>query len=298
MNTSERQNRATLEDTFDELRKSERRLRVFIDMVPALAWCVLPDGSPEFLNQQCHTYTGLSSEELQGSGWEAVVHPDDREQLRNRWRDLLQSGEAGEMEARLRRFDGEYRWFLIRAVPVHDEQGNVVRWYGIGSDIDDRKRAEDRVRQDETELRRITDAIPQSITVLAPYGTALYANRVALDETGLTPEEVRAHGFFSRAFHPDDVDRVQAERRAGSRSNWKCARCRKAGSIAGVSSSTIRSATNRAGSYAGMRRELTSKIRRKPKRGSGTRIWFYARKSIAPRCSRKLSVLPNRCARC
>src|SRR5260370_19895722 len=196
MNTSERQNRATLEDTFDELRNSECRLRTFIDMVPALAWCVLPDGSREFLNQQCHTYTGLSSEALQGSRWEAVVHPNDLGQLRNRSRDLLQSGEAGEMEARLRRFDGEYRWFLIRAVPIHDQQGTVVRWYGIGSDIDDRKRAEDRVRQDETELRRITVAIPQSIAVLAPDGTALYANRAALDETGLTPEEVRAHGFF------------------------------------------------------------------------------------------------------
>ena len=85
---------------------------------------------------------------------------------------------------RLRRFDGEYRWFQIAAAPVHDEQGNLVRWYGINIDIDDRKRAEQKLAQDEADLRTITDAIRQSIVVLAPDGTTLYANRVALDHTG------------------------------------------------------------------------------------------------------------------
>ena len=215
MDTSERQNQATPADAFDELKKSECRLRAFIDMVPALAWCVLADGSPEFLNRQCYTYTGLSVKEAQGSGWDAAVHPDDLEQFGNRWRELLQLGEAGEIETRLRRYDGEYRWFLIRAVPVHDEQGNVVRWYGINSDIDDRKRAEDRIRQDETDLRKITDAIPQSIAVLTPDGTALYVNRVAFEQAGFTIEDVGTDNFFLRVVHPDDVDRVRAERRAG-----------------------------------------------------------------------------------
>lgn len=208
-------NRAMPADAIDELKKAEDQLRAFIDMVPALAWCFLPDGSPEFLNQQCYNYTGLSAKEEQGSGWDAVVHPDDQEQLGNRWRDLLQSGEAGEIEARLRRFDGEYRWFLIRAVPAHDEQGNVVRWYGINIDIDDRKRAEDRVRQDETDLRKITDGIPQSIVVLAPDGTALYANRTAFEQAGITIQDVTTHDLFSRVVHPDDVDRMRAERRTG-----------------------------------------------------------------------------------
>jgi formate hydrogenlyase transcriptional activator len=185
----------------------------FIDMVPALAWCVLPDGSPESLNQQ-YLHWSLRGG-VAGIGMGSSCSPRRPGAAQKPVPGFLQSGEAGEIEARLRRFDGEYRWFLIRAVPVHDEDGNVLRWYGINSDIDDRKCAEDRVRQDETDLRKITDAIPQSIAVLAPDGTALYANRVALDETGLTLEEVRAHGFFSGAFHPDDVDRVRAERRAG-----------------------------------------------------------------------------------
>jgi formate hydrogenlyase transcriptional activator len=116
---------------------------------------------------------------------------------------------------RLRRFDGEYRWFQIAAVPVYDEQRNLVRWCGINTDIDDRKRAEQKLRQDEGDLRTITDAIRQSIVVLAPDGTTLYANRVALDRTGLTIAEVNDKGFLTRAFHPDDIDRVREERRVG-----------------------------------------------------------------------------------
>ena len=126
MDTSERQNQATPADAFDELKKSEGRLREFIDMVPALAWCVLADGSPEFLNRQCYTYTGLSVRVAQGSGWDAAVHPDDLEQFGNRWRELLRLGEADEIETRLRRYDGEYRWFLIRAVPVHETSDTLV----------------------------------------------------------------------------------------------------------------------------------------------------------------------------
>ncbi len=86
MNASERENRVTLEDAFDELKRSEVRFRTFIDMVPALAWCVLPDGSVEFVNQQFLAYTGLSQEEVYGSGWESAVHLDDLEQLGNWWR--------------------------------------------------------------------------------------------------------------------------------------------------------------------------------------------------------------------
>jgi formate hydrogenlyase transcriptional activator len=215
MNANERQNPATPEDAFDELKKSELRLRTFIDMIPALAWCVLPDGSVEFLNQQFHAYTGLSPEEVHGSRWEAAVHLDDLEQLRNWWGNRLQSGEPGEIETRLRRFDGEYRWFLLRATPAYDEQGNVVRWYGINADIDDRKHSEARLRQNEQEFHTITDAISQYIVVLAPNGNVLYVNRVALEQIGLTIEDVSGEGSFSRPFHPDDVDRVQAERREG-----------------------------------------------------------------------------------
>ncbi len=121
----------------------------------------------------------------------------------------------GKFEARLRHFDGEYRWFETVASPVQDEQGNLIRWYGVDTDIDDRKRALETLRQGQEDLRTITDAIRQSIVVLAPDGATVYANRVALDFTGLAAGGLIEEGFFARAFHPEDLARVREERNRG-----------------------------------------------------------------------------------
>ncbi len=129
------------------------------------------------------------------------------------WLALLASGEPGEEEARLRRGDGAYRWFLFRAVPVRDEGGTIVRWYGTSTDIEDLKRAEERHQEDQGQMRRIIDAIPQYIVVLGPDGETLYANQAVLDYTGLTLEESQGEAFRVRVFHPDDVERVRDERR-------------------------------------------------------------------------------------
>ena len=189
-------------------------LRSFIDRIPALAWSALPDGSLDFFNQRFRDYTGLSSDQMYGSEWKSAVHRDDIQQLETWWQGLRQS-QAGTTEVRLRRFDGEYRWFQITASPVYDEHANLVRWCGINTDINDIKYSEQKLRQEEADLRTITDAIRQSIVVLAPDGTTLYANRVALDHTGVTPGEVNNEGFLVRAFHPEDIDRVRDERRVG-----------------------------------------------------------------------------------
>jgi PAS domain S-box-containing protein len=140
--TEQRQARAALEKALAEIKKSEDRLRVIIDTIPALAWSALPDGSAEFLNQRWLDYTGLSAEALE-RGWREAIHPDDFTKLVDKWRAILASGDPGEHEARMRRFDGEYRWFLFRAVPLRDELGNIVRWYGTSTDIEDRKQAEE-----------------------------------------------------------------------------------------------------------------------------------------------------------
>jgi len=190
-------------------------LRAFVDGVPALAWSALADGSLNFCNQRFRDYTGLAPDQLYGAEWKSTVHRDDIQQLESWWRRLEETQAACATETRLRRFDGEYRWFLIAATPVRDEQGNLAGWYGINCDIDDRRCAEQKLRQDERELRTITDAIRQSIVVLAPDGATIYANRAALDLTGVTIGEVNEKGFFPRAFHPDDVDRVSEERRVG-----------------------------------------------------------------------------------
>ena len=350
-----------------------------IDAIPALAWCAQPGGAKEFLNRQWRGYTGLSVEEGLGWGWKTAIHADDLGRLTGNWETLLAKGEPGEAEARLRRSDGVYRWFLFRVEPLRDETGRVVKWYGTATDIEDRKRAEslcaaekrtlemiadgaglkdtldevcrsievqapttittillmdpngkqlwhaagprvprgwlpaisprpigprdcccgaaaffrrrvivanvatdpvwsdanrelalengilaawsqpiltkdgevlgtfalyaseprtptdaeleliegagqialiaierqrsqEALRRSEAELRRITDVIPQAINVLTADGRTLYANRVALEYTGLGLEDVASADFRQRVFHPDDLERVGAER--------------------------------------------------------------------------------------
>ena len=367
------------------MQASEDFLRTMIDKIPILAWSCRPDGTAELLNQRWLDYTGLSSEEGRGWGWQAAIHPDDLGKLMATWLGLLASGEPGQEEARLRRFDGEYRWFLFRAVPVRDDQGRIVRWHGTNTDIEDQKRAEaalhwseallagqkrvlemiakgdalprildalcrvveeqssdvlssfllldangihlrhgaaprlpnsyieaidgvaigptggscitaayrsapvvvsdiavdplwadyrhlplahglracwsapiissegkvlgtfamyyreprspspqdlyvleqiaslaaisikhqraeEKLRQDEMELRRIVDAVPQAINVMDPNGKVLYANKGVLDYTGLSIEDVKAEDFRARIFHPDDFQNIKVER--------------------------------------------------------------------------------------
>src|SRR5467141_953287 len=183
------------------MKSSEDRFRAMVDTIPALVWCTLPDGSNEFHNQRWHDYTGLSEGAEQGWGWKVAYHPEDLERLLNEFQSIVASGAPGEMEARLRPFDGEYRWFLIRAVPLRDETGKIVYWYGSSTDIEDRKRAEEKLRQDERELRRITDAIAEPIGVLAPDGSTLYANQMMLNYVGLSLEDIKADGRPAEILH-------------------------------------------------------------------------------------------------
>ena len=201
-----------LRKALGELQTSEARLRQVIDTIPTLAWCNLPDGPNEFLNKKWHEYTGLSPEESHGWGWRAAFHPEDLPPLMEKWRELLTSGEPGEIDARLRRHDGVFRWFLIRVEPLRDETGKIIRWYGTSTDIEALKQTEEKLRDDERELRRITDAIPQAIVVLDPCGAPLYANRATLDYTGLSADDVVSPGFREQIFHPEDLERLREER--------------------------------------------------------------------------------------
>jgi formate hydrogenlyase transcriptional activator len=216
--------RTALERALADIKGSEDRLRTILDTMPTQAWCLRPDGTLNYLNQRWHDYTGISREAAYRMTTDdtveatdvvrAIMHPDDAPAARTKWREeILPYGEAGEFEARLRRHDGEYRWFMIRVEPLLDEQGNVAQWYGTNTDIEDLKRAEAKLRDDEQELRRIVDAIPQTIVVLNPEGAAVHANRTMLEYTGLTSDEILGPGFYSRVYHPEDVTRLQEERR-------------------------------------------------------------------------------------
>src|SRR5262249_46331584 len=131
----------------EALQSNEHNLSLIINTMPTLAWSAAPDGSVDFLNQRWLDYTGLRPEQALGWGWTSAIHPDDLNRLAEDLRSIMHTGEAGEIEARFRRFDGEYRWFLFRASAVRDESGTIVKWYGTNTDINDRKRAEARVEQ-------------------------------------------------------------------------------------------------------------------------------------------------------
>ena len=206
--------REDLEKAYKEAKHSAAQLRKIIDTIPTLAWCNLSDGSNEFVNQRWSDYTGLSQEEVKRVGCKVAIHPEDLPKWQDNWRTLVASGEGGEIEARLRRHDGAYRLFLIRVERLQDESGEIVRWYGTNTDIDDLKQMEEKLRQEERELRRITDAIPQTIVVQGPDGSPIYANQALLDFTGLTMGDVITSDFRARIFHPEDLETLRDERRA------------------------------------------------------------------------------------
>src|SRR5580692_4714364 len=196
-----------LEEALVEIKNSENKLRTIIDTIPALAWSARPDGSAEFLNRRWLDYAGLSEKEAVDWGWTVALHPEDRAKLTDYWRNLLVSGEAGEIEARLRRFDGEFRWFLFRASPLRNSSGKVVKWYGTNTDLEDRKRAEEAVRANEQSLRLIVDSIPGMVCTLNAAGEVELLNRQVLEYFGKTPEELK-NWATSDAVHPDDLPRV------------------------------------------------------------------------------------------
>jgi PAS domain S-box-containing protein len=145
-------------------------------------------------------------------GWRAAIHPDDVGRFVEEWRKALAAGKPFENEARVRRADGEYRWFQIRKVPMRDEQGNIAQWYGTGHDIEDYKEAQARLRRTETELQQVIDAIPAHVIVLEPNGHLVFANQQDLEYMGLTLREVRSEEALGRIFHPEDVERVRNAR--------------------------------------------------------------------------------------
>ena len=211
--TETERSRTLLKKAFDELQKSKAQLETILNTIPTVAWRGEPDGSINYFNRRWHEYTGLSPEESHGWGWTAIIHPEDKQRAMDKWLvQVLPSRKAAEIVARLRRFDGEYRWFMVRVEPFFDESGNVIHWYGAETDIEDLKRAQLKLQQDEQELRRMTDAIPQAIVVQRPDGTPIYANKVTLEYTGLTLEHVLAGGFRERIFHPDDPERTRDQR--------------------------------------------------------------------------------------
>jgi formate hydrogenlyase transcriptional activator len=207
--TEQRNAREALEKAFEEIKQSEVRLRTIIDTIPVMAWCALPDGFAEFHNKRWLDYTGLSDEQGRGWGWRTAFHPEDSQAAVDDWRALIASKKPGEGERLIRRFDGEYRRNMYRAVPLMDEQGNVVRWYGTITDIEDRKRAEDSLRSNEENFRQIVNSIPGFVSTLTASGEIEFVNHQTLEYFGKTLDELK-NWSMSDAVCPEDLPDVIA----------------------------------------------------------------------------------------
>jgi PAS domain S-box-containing protein len=149
----------------DDLKSSEARLRSTIDSIPGFVWSTTSEGEVDFLDQRWHDFTGASQEGSLGAQWQAAIHPSDADELLAYWSNLLKTGQPGEFEARLRRFDGTYRFFLIRVVPLRDDNGRIVKWYGLNTDIEDRKRAESLLAGEKLLLEMVASDAPLTTTL-------------------------------------------------------------------------------------------------------------------------------------
>jgi PAS domain S-box-containing protein len=194
-----------------QVRQAERELQVTFDTIPVLAGSYQHDGSPDFVNRAWRDYTGLSVKELKDRRWETVIHPDDVARVESERRAHLATGMPFQTEQRLRSADGEYRWHFFSRVPLRDEDGNVVKWYGTGYDIEDRKRAEDALRRSKAQLTHA-----QSLSKTGSVGF-----KVATGEIVWSDEAARIYGYESdtkpsvelvlQRVHPDDIAIVQRE---------------------------------------------------------------------------------------
>ena len=183
----------------EKLRQSEKELRTIADTIRQFIVVLAPDGTTLYVNQVALDLTGYTKDQLDEQGfWARVVHPDDVNRLRDERRDRLLRGVPFDLEFRALFKSGQYRWQLMRQ-PAKNESCQIIRWYCTATDIDDRKRAEEKLRQSEKELRTIADTIRQFIVVLAPDGTTLYANKVALENAGLTVRDLTDENLFTHA---------------------------------------------------------------------------------------------------
>ena len=169
-----------------------------IDTTPAMLHSARPDGDVDFFNKRWLEYVGLSLEDIWGWQWTKVIYPEDVEDVVGKWRSSLATGRPFEAEARLRRADGEYRLTLLRKVPLRDEAGSIVKWYGSAIDIEDRKRVEAELRESEARFRLVADSAPVMIWMSGTDKLCTYFNKPWLDFTGRSIDHELGNGWAER----------------------------------------------------------------------------------------------------
>jgi PAS domain S-box-containing protein len=189
------------------LKSQEKRLRDVVDTIPAIVWSALPDGSNTYVNKRFEEYSGLSAEQTAGSGWQAAVHPDDVARHSAKWVEAVTTGKPHQGEVRFRCSDGQYRWHLDRGVPLRDEDGNIVKWYGVVTDIEDRKRAEEALQQNQFYLSEGQRLAHMGSWAFNPSGFFEYWSEELFKIYGLDPQKgAPALEQYLAIVHPQDRD--------------------------------------------------------------------------------------------
>jgi PAS domain S-box-containing protein len=191
----------------EKIRLSERELRTLVEAIPAYVGTALPDGTVDFLSQSWLDYSGQTREEAMGWGWAGAIHPDDVDRQMANWRTALAAREPLEQEGRFRNVDGIYRWFLNRNIPLRDEDGSVIKWYGILFDINALKETESALQTREHQLIGIIETIPSMLWSLWPSGEPNHLSQRLLEYLGVSSEELANRGWPS-LIHPDDRDEI------------------------------------------------------------------------------------------
>ncbi|MDB9346617.1 PAS domain S-box protein [Nodularia spumigena] len=186
------------------LQQSEYLLRLMTETIPQQVWTALPNGEVDYYNQRWREFTGKTLEQLQTDGWSDIVHPEDLARVEKVWNLSVQTGREYEAEARLLCRSGEYRWILGQALPLRDQEGNIVKWYGTNTDITDHIRAREAFKASELNFRTLADTMPQIVWTAQADGWIDYYNQRWFDYTGMTWEQTQGWGW-EVVLHPDDV---------------------------------------------------------------------------------------------
>src|SRR5580700_11000042 len=196
---------------YGELQRADEELQLqvgILQQLPVSAWTLKPDGTPDFVNQVWLEFAGQSVEFVRSypEAWMTAVHREDREAAARAFWDGVRSGQGFAFQTRsLRAKDGTYRWHLQQALVLRDAEGKVLRFVGTTTDIDDQKRAEEKIRQSEKEARQLLDLSPLHIAELGPDGARLYTNRASLEYYGITLEEWK-NADLSQLLHPQGAE--------------------------------------------------------------------------------------------
>lgn len=194
--------------TEETLRKTEEQYWTLAESIPKLVWMSKADGSVEYLNQRWRDYTGIPPEGFEDGQWTKVVHPDDLPQVQAAWDNAFRTGESYEVEFRIRRADGQYRWHIARGIPLRDEAGHVEHWFGAATDIDGQRHAEQALRASENRFRAMVEKSFETIILVAADGAILYRSPAASNVLGYSHEEDIGRCAFD-LLHPEDEAEVR-----------------------------------------------------------------------------------------